>query len=105
MIWYQKTKPQGTALDMNGRRVYCTLKGDGGPTVLIEAALGAVSTKWWMIQDELAKTTRVLTYDRAGYGGLSVDDARLVETLWQELIRAHTGRLLLYLIRELAFLR
>ena len=50
------------------KRVYHTLKGEGNPTVVIEATLGAVSPEWWVIQDELAAHTRVLTYDRAGYG-------------------------------------
>lgn len=66
--WYQKPKPPGTTLEVDGRRVYHTLKGEGNPTVVIEAALGAVSPEWWVIQDELAAHTRVLTYDRAGYG-------------------------------------
>lgn len=68
MRWYQKPKPPGNMLDVDGRRVYCTLKGEGMPTVLIEAAMGAVSPEWWMIQEEIARNTRVLTYDRAGYG-------------------------------------
>jgi pimeloyl-ACP methyl ester carboxylesterase len=68
MRWYQKPLPPGSTVDVDGRKVYCTLKGAGAPTVLIEAAMGAVSPEWWMIQEELARTTRVLTYDRAGYG-------------------------------------
>lgn len=28
----------------------------------------AFSWGWWPKQDELSKTTRVVTYDRAGYG-------------------------------------
>jgi len=68
MRWYQKPKPPGTVLDVEGRKVYCTLKGEGTPTVLIEAAMGAVSPEWWIIQAELAQKTSVLTYDRAGYG-------------------------------------
>jgi pimeloyl-ACP methyl ester carboxylesterase len=48
--------------------VYYTLMGEGSPTVVIEAGLATGSPEWWMLQEELAKTTRVLSYDRAGYG-------------------------------------
>ena len=68
MRWHQRPRPPGTTVDVAGRRVYYTLKGEGKPTVVIEAALGSASPEWWMVQDELAQTTSVLTYDRAGYG-------------------------------------
>jgi len=86
--WYQKPKPPGKALEVDGRRVYHTLKGEGNPTVVIEAALGAVSPEWWVIQDELATHTRVLTYDRAGYGWSgSADEPRTGAAVAAELKR------------------
>lgn len=66
--WYSRPKPPGSTINVNGKRIYYTLKGEGTPTVVVETALGASSPEWWTIQNELSKTTRVLTYDRAGYG-------------------------------------
>jgi pimeloyl-ACP methyl ester carboxylesterase len=68
LLWYNNPRPPGTSVLVNGRRYYYTLKGSGDPTVVIEAGLGSVSPEWWMIQDELSRSARVLTYDRAGYG-------------------------------------
>lgn len=68
MRWHQRPRPPGTTVHVAERRVYYTLKGEGNPTVVIEGALGTASPEWWMVQDELARATSVLTYDRAGYG-------------------------------------
>jgi hypothetical protein len=40
----------------------------GPPTVILEAGEGSFSTDWVLIQTEIAKTTKVCSYDRAGYG-------------------------------------
>jgi pimeloyl-ACP methyl ester carboxylesterase len=66
--WYSKPKPPGETLLVNDKRIYYTIKGQGSPTVVIEAGLGSASAEWWQIQDTLAQSARVLTYDRAGYG-------------------------------------
>jgi pimeloyl-ACP methyl ester carboxylesterase len=60
--------PPGQMVDVGGYRlhIYCT--GAGSPTVVIEAGLGDWSTAWGFVQTEVAKTTRVCTYDRAGSG-------------------------------------
>lgn len=42
--------------------------GEGFPTVVLESGIGASSLNWRGIQSELAKTTRAVSYDRAGYG-------------------------------------
>jgi pimeloyl-ACP methyl ester carboxylesterase len=68
MRWYAHPKSPGSAISVGGRRVFYTLMGAGSPTVVIEAGLGTGSPEWWTLQEELAKTTGVLTYDRAGYG-------------------------------------
>lgn len=46
--------------------LYCS--GQGEPTVVLDAGLGGTSLDWIRVQPELAKYTRVCTYDRAGYG-------------------------------------
>jgi pimeloyl-ACP methyl ester carboxylesterase len=86
MRWYARPRPPGSTVTVEGRRVYCTVKGEGSPVVVIEAALGTTSAEWWGIQDALAKKTRVLTYDRAGYGWSEyVDGPRTSRQIAREL--------------------
>ena len=49
-------------------RLHINCTGEGSPTVVIDAGLGDWSTSWGLVQPEVAKTTRVCTYDRAGMG-------------------------------------
>ena len=61
--------PPGQMVDVGGHRLHINCTGTGSPTVVIEAGLGDWSTSWGAyVQPEVAKTTRVCTYDRAGMG-------------------------------------
>lgn len=61
--------PPGQMVDVGGHRLHINCTGTGSPTVVIEAGLGDWSTTWAAyVQPEVAKTTRVCTYDRAGMG-------------------------------------
>lgn len=61
--------PPGELVDVGGYRLHINCVGTGSPTVVIEAGLGDWSTSWaGYVQPEVAKTTRVCTYDRAGLG-------------------------------------
>jgi pimeloyl-ACP methyl ester carboxylesterase len=60
--------PPGQLVDVGGYRLHINCTGTGSPTVVIEAGLGDWSTSWGFVQPEVAKTTRVCTYDRAGVG-------------------------------------
>jgi pimeloyl-ACP methyl ester carboxylesterase len=60
--------PPGQLVDVGGYRLHLKCTGSGSPTVVIEAGLGDWSTSWGFVQSEVAKTTRVCTYDRAGMG-------------------------------------
>jgi len=51
----------GVSLNMD-----CT--GSGSPTVILESGLGVPAMGWFQVQPEVAKFTRVCSYDRAGYG-------------------------------------
>jgi pimeloyl-ACP methyl ester carboxylesterase len=42
--------------------------GSGTPAVVLEAALGASAVSWSLVQPEVARFTRVCSYDRAGFG-------------------------------------
>ena len=60
--------PPGQMVDVGGYRLHINCTGEGSPTVVIDAGLGDWSTSWGLVQPEVAKTTRVCTYDRAGMG-------------------------------------
>jgi pimeloyl-ACP methyl ester carboxylesterase len=60
--------PPGQLVDVGGHRLHINCTGTGSPTVVIEAGLGDWSTSWGAVQPEVAKTTHVCTYDRAGLG-------------------------------------
>jgi len=61
--------PPGQLVDVGGHRLHINCAGSGRPTVIIEAGWEDWSTSWAAyVQPEVAKTTRVCTYDRAGMG-------------------------------------
>lgn len=64
----QAYPPLGQMVDVGGYRLHINCTGTGSPTVVIEAGLGGWSLTWNSVQEEVAKTTRVCTYDRAGMG-------------------------------------
>ncbi len=68
LSWVNTPFPPGRLVPANGTRLYVRVQGKGSPCVVIETALGSPSAEWWHIQDRLAETTTVVTYDRAGYG-------------------------------------
>jgi pimeloyl-ACP methyl ester carboxylesterase len=61
--------PPGQLVDVGGYRLHINCTGTGSPTVVIVSGLGDWSTSWGgVVQPEVAKTTRVCTYDRPGLG-------------------------------------
>jgi pimeloyl-ACP methyl ester carboxylesterase len=60
--------PPGQMVDVGGYRLHLYCVGKGSPTVVIEAGWGDSSSSWGWVQPEIAKTTRVCAYDRAGMG-------------------------------------
>ena len=60
--------PPGQMVDVGGYRLHINCTGTGSPTVIIDAGWGDWSTTWGFVQSEVAKSTRVCTYDRAGMG-------------------------------------
>ena len=60
--------PPGQMVDVGGYRLHINCTGEGSPTVVIESGWGDSSASWGWVQPELAKTTRICTYDRAGMG-------------------------------------
>ena len=61
----QATPPMpGTLVDVGGYRVHLYCTGQGSPTVMIVGA--AFSFDWALVQPEVAKFTRVCTFDPSG---------------------------------------
>jgi len=59
--------PTGQLVDIGGRKLHIHCTGSGAPTVIIENGGAAFSFDWELVQPEVAKITRICTYDRAGY--------------------------------------
>ena len=86
--------PPGQMVDVGGYRLHISCVGTGSPTVVIEAGQGDWSASWSnAVQPEAARTTRICTYDRAGYGWSEPGPLpRTAEHIAQELHRLlHTA--------------
>lgn len=55
-------------VDIGGPRLHLLESGHGHPAVILEAGIAASCLNWTSLQAELAKCTRVYSYDRAGLG-------------------------------------
>jgi pimeloyl-ACP methyl ester carboxylesterase len=60
--------PAGRLVDIGGYRLHLDCRGEGTPTVVMDAGLGGSSLDWTLVQSGLSETTRVCSYDRAGMG-------------------------------------
>jgi pimeloyl-ACP methyl ester carboxylesterase len=60
----QTPQPPGRLVDIGGYRIHLDCRGAGSPTVMIVGA--GFSFDWALVQPEIAKFSRVCTYDRSG---------------------------------------
>lgn len=60
--------PPGNLIDLGGYKLHMQLMGEGDITVVLDAGMGCFCLDWMLVQPEIAKFARVLSYDRAGYG-------------------------------------
>ncbi len=58
----------GQLVDVGGYKLHINCMGQGSPTIILEAGQSDYSLIWASVQPEVAKYTRVCSYDRAGYG-------------------------------------
>ncbi len=58
----------GKLIKVNGSRMHIDCTGEGTPTVILDSGLGDTYVSWRKVQLEIAKFTRVCSYDRAGLG-------------------------------------
>jgi pimeloyl-ACP methyl ester carboxylesterase len=55
-------------VDVGTHRLHIRCAGEGVPSVVFDAALGASSLSWSLVQPAVARVTCACTYDRAGFG-------------------------------------
>jgi pimeloyl-ACP methyl ester carboxylesterase len=58
----------GRVFDVGGYKMHIDCTGEGSPAVILESGLGDTYVSWRRVQPEIAKFTRVCSYDRAGIG-------------------------------------
>ncbi|MEP7186879.1 MAG: alpha/beta hydrolase [Rhodanobacter sp.] len=60
--------PPGKLYTVNGKRMHLYCSGAGSPTLVLESGRGDDFLVWGKVQPALSRTTRVCSYDRAGFG-------------------------------------
>ena len=84
------TPPPGQFVDIGGYRLHLWCTGTGAPAVILDTGLGGSSAGWGFVQPDVARFTRVCSYDRAGMGysepGPSPRTARRIATELAELL-------------------
>ncbi len=58
----------GQLVDIGGYKMHIDCTGQGSPTVILDAGMGDSFISWHKVQPEIAKFTRVCSYDRPGIG-------------------------------------
>lgn len=59
---------EGMSVDIGGYNLNINCTGQGSPTVILESGHQVPAIGWRFVQPDIAKFTRVCSYDRAGYG-------------------------------------
>lgn len=78
--------PPGKVIKVNGNCLHYQVMGEGHPTVVVDSGQGATHLDWQLVQPEVAKFTRIVTYDRSGYGWSDLNsEARTAEQIIHEL--------------------
>ena len=79
-------------VDVGGYGIHLSCTGQGSPTVLLESGNGPTSAGWAWVQPQIAETSRVCSYDRAGTGrsdeSSNVRDAQHIAVELHELLDA-----------------
>ncbi|MGA7634234.1 MAG: alpha/beta hydrolase [Terriglobales bacterium] len=67
--YYQSIyKAPGKLYEVGGHKMHLYCTGAGAPTLVLETGWTVSALGWGTVQPELSKTTKVCSYDRAGYG-------------------------------------
>ncbi len=84
---------QGRSVDVGGFRLNIDCTGTappGTPTVILESGAGVPALGWKFVQPDVAKFTRVCSYDRAGYGWSDPPSTTAPRTSLQVASELHT---------------
>jgi len=78
LVWVQGSRakaalrsqypPPGELVDVGGYKMHLYCQGSGSPTVILDSGLGDFSLAWELVRPEVAQSTRICAYDRAGLG-------------------------------------
>lgn len=82
----------GGLVDAGGHQLHIHCTGKGSPTVVLEAAAGSMSAAWAWVQPDVARITRVCSYDRAGLGWSEAGDGSFVPARVPEELRVLLDR-------------
>lgn len=78
--------PLGKLIEVNGNALHYQVMGEGHPTIVVDSGQGATHLDWQLVQPEVAKFTKIVTYDRAGYGWSDLStEARTAQQIVNEL--------------------
>lgn len=66
--WLNHPSDEGKFVDCKGKRMFYRVKGKGDPAVVIINTFGSSSIEWWPVQNELDKHSRIISFERPGYG-------------------------------------
>ncbi len=89
---YQRYPPPGARIDVGGYKLHLYCTGEGSPTVIVDAAPQGGSLYWSLGQPKVATSTRICTYDRAGYGWSDPSPSRRSSTEMVIELRTLLGR-------------
>ena len=62
------TPPPGQLVEIGGHKLHLWCTGNGAPAVILDTGLGGSTVGWGFVQPDVARFTRVCSYDRAGMG-------------------------------------
>ena len=65
----ESSEPSSSMISVGTHRLQVHIAGEGTPAVIIDAGLGDTLDRLRPLQERLAQSTLVVTYNRAGYGG------------------------------------
>src|SRR4030095_13731533 len=63
-----RTPPPGRLVTVGDHRLHLRCDGEGGPSVIFDAALGGSSLSWSLVQAAVTRGTQAWPYHRAGFG-------------------------------------
>lgn len=70
----RRVHPPGVLVDVGGHRLHLSCTGEGSPAVVLEHGGAGSALAWFRVQPDVARVTRVCSYDRAGLGWSDASD-------------------------------